>query len=61
MTHQAAMYVVLVCVNVLLINAVVFLLDVIGILPQISKLGGMAVVAAWNYFIYSRVIFKKHA
>jgi len=57
--RQIGLYMILAAVNLALSNAIIYVL-VHGFLvvPLISKLIVMSMVVLWNYFIFSKLIFK---
>ena len=57
---QLAMYGLLLVVNIVFTYYfIAFLESRFGIDPRISKVASIGIVTAWNYVLYSRVIFLK--
>jgi putative flippase GtrA len=56
--RQAVLYTLLVCVNLVLTNAIVLALSAIHIRPELSKPISTALITVINYVVYKWVIFK---
>lgn len=57
MTRQLVEYILLLVFNYAFTVFVIRLLDNLGVAPAISKIVITAMIAGWNYLIYSKVIF----
>jgi len=56
---QAASYLLLALVNVVLTSFIITLLvDSLGVLPFVAKIICMLLVVAWNFLILNKIIFK---
>lgn len=59
---QFGSYAILAIVNLCISNALLWLaVKELGVQPLIAKLACMALIATWNYLIFSRFIFSKAA
>lgn len=56
---QFIAYLALALVNVTVTTAIIYRLDRLGTPPWIAKLGCMAMVTVWNYFLLNYVIFRR--
>lgn len=55
---QLVKYTILACFNLVLTNGILWILvDKIGVHYLVAKIIVMAMVATWNYFFFSRLIF----
>lgn len=56
---QFTAYCVLAIINLAVSNAfIAMLVDMLDVLPSIAKFLTMVIIAAWNYVLFSRLIFK---
>ena len=59
---QFGSYAILALVNLCISNALLWLaVQELDIQPLIAKLASMALIATWNYLIFSRLIFAKNS
>lgn len=56
-THQAANYVTLALINLLLTNFIVEFLRHFSVDPKPAKLLAMVVTSIWNFLLFKRIIF----
>jgi putative flippase GtrA len=58
--RQFMLTLLLFIINLGISNALIHLLsNVIGIIPQLSKLAVMAAIVLWNFILYKKVIYRK--
>lgn len=57
--HQLGFYSLLAIINLFLTNVFVGLLNHVGVGPRIGKIITIAVIAAWNFYIYHKFIFTE--
>ena len=58
--HEFSKYCVVAGINLLLSNALIYLeVNAVHFQAAVAKLVAMIAVAAWNYFIFPRVVFKR--
>jgi len=58
--HQAMLYAILAVTNLVLNNMIVAGLQAIAIDPRIGKFVAIICIAAWNFIIYTKIIFTGH-
>lgn len=55
--HQAMLYIILAVTNLVLNNMIVAGLQFIAVDPRIGKFVAIICIAAWNFIIYTKIIF----
>jgi len=56
--HELPKYIILAVANLLLSNALLQLLHTLGIVVWLAKIFVMGSIAAWNFLIFQKLIFK---